>query len=191
MILVDVNVLVYAHRVDMAEHAEYAAWMTAAAEGTEPFALSAATVAGFPRVVTHPRIFSSPTTSDVAVEFIDALAEARSVGGWSPRNGGGRSSPTCAGDPERAATSCPMRCWQPLPSSTAAGLPRPTVASPASPACTGFTRCVAADRRMRDCRIAFGSFVSLTAVAWRGGTEKDGDHAQVPDADRGRRDLLR
>ncbi len=31
----------------------------------------------------------------------------------------------------------------------------------------------------------------VTAVAWRGGTEKDGHHAQVPDADRRGRDLLR
>ena len=76
MILPDVNVLVYAHREDLDGHASYAAWLTAVAEGDEPFALGAASVAGFVRVVTHPRIFTKPTAVEVAIDFVDAVAES-------------------------------------------------------------------------------------------------------------------
>lgn len=76
MILLDVNVLVYSHREDMAEHADFAAWLTGLAEGTEPFALCAGSVAGFVRVVTHPRIFVNPTSLDVALRFIEGLTES-------------------------------------------------------------------------------------------------------------------
>jgi toxin-antitoxin system PIN domain toxin len=68
--LCDVNVLVYAHRPDsVADHAEYAAWLTALASGVEAFALSEAVLSGFVRVVTNPRVFADPTPIDVALKF--------------------------------------------------------------------------------------------------------------------------
>lgn len=78
MILPDVNVLVYAHREDMTEHAGYAGWLTEVAGGDEAFALSSASAAGFVRIVTNPRIFRQPTTTSVAVSFIDALMKSPS-----------------------------------------------------------------------------------------------------------------
>ncbi len=69
----DVNVLVYAHREESPEHAKYAAWVTALATGPEPFALSEVAMHGFVRVVTNRKIFSPPSTSAQAFQFLDAL----------------------------------------------------------------------------------------------------------------------
>lgn len=76
MILPDVNVLVYAHREDMAEHVDYATWLTHLAEGDAAFALGSISAAGFVRIVTNPKIFKKPTATAVAVSFIEALLES-------------------------------------------------------------------------------------------------------------------
>ena len=73
MILPDVNVLVYAHRREHTEHAEYAAWLGRVAESREPFALSEAVCSGFVRVVTNRRAFDPPTPLDLALEFVERL----------------------------------------------------------------------------------------------------------------------
>lgn len=74
MILPDVNVLVYAHRDDVAQHGGYATWLAQTAEGNEAFALTSSSTAGFVRIVTHPRIFEEPSATDVAISFVEALA---------------------------------------------------------------------------------------------------------------------
>ena len=71
----DVNVLVYAHREETAEHGRYAAWLIDLATGPEPFALSEPVLQGFLRIVTNPRIFDPPSTIPQAFEFLDALLE--------------------------------------------------------------------------------------------------------------------
>ena len=74
MLLPDVNVLVYAHRVDSDRHDDNARWLTATATGTQPFALSELVLSGFLRVVTNRRIFRVPSTTVLALEFVDQLA---------------------------------------------------------------------------------------------------------------------
>lgn len=76
MLCVDVNVLVYAHRIDLPEHSEYRQFLERLANGDEPLALSDAVLAGFVRVVTNRRIFSEPTGTAEAWEAIDALLAA-------------------------------------------------------------------------------------------------------------------
>lgn len=73
MMMPDVNVLVYAHREEVENHARYAEWVTALATGPEPFALSEPVLQGFIRVVTNPKIFKPPSTLAQALAFIDAL----------------------------------------------------------------------------------------------------------------------
>jgi len=74
MKLLDVNVLVYAHRPDaIHNHAEYAAWLTALAGGPGEFALSESVLSSFVRVVTNPRVFRNPTPVEVAIEFCEEL----------------------------------------------------------------------------------------------------------------------
>jgi toxin-antitoxin system PIN domain toxin len=69
----DVNVLVYAHRGHLHQHAAAAAWLRDLATGAQAFALSELVIAGFVRVVTNPRIFSSPSTIGEALDFVDEL----------------------------------------------------------------------------------------------------------------------
>jgi len=71
--MLDVNILVYAHREDSPAHARYAMWVTAVANGLEPFALSGPVLQDFVRIVTNPRIFNPPSSIPQAFEFIDAL----------------------------------------------------------------------------------------------------------------------
>ena len=73
MLLCDVNLLVYAHRPDVAMHTEYRGWLEEARSGDEPLALVDQVLAGFIRVVTHPRVFRDPTPSPAALAFAAAL----------------------------------------------------------------------------------------------------------------------
>jgi len=73
MILLDVNVLVYAFRGDIPRHAEYRAWLLAASAGDTACGASDAVLSGFIRIVTHPRIFTPPAQVEDALGFIDKL----------------------------------------------------------------------------------------------------------------------
>jgi toxin-antitoxin system PIN domain toxin len=71
--LPDINILIYAHRVESPEHDRYADWLAKAAERPEPFALSELGASGFIRIVTNPKIWQDPTTTEDALEFIQRL----------------------------------------------------------------------------------------------------------------------
>lgn len=73
---VDVNVLVYAHRLESPDHDRYRRWLDDARKGDEPLGLSDLVLSGFLRVVTHPRVFNEPTPLEVALAFVDALRTA-------------------------------------------------------------------------------------------------------------------
>ena len=75
MILPDVNVLVLAHRRDQDDHDRVRSWLEDEVNSDRPFALADVVVAGFLRVVTHPRIFNRPTKLDGALAFVDGLVE--------------------------------------------------------------------------------------------------------------------
>lgn len=76
MRIVDVNVLVYAHRSDTPRHSDYQSWLLEAANGTEPLGLTDQVLAGFVRIVTHPKIFGDPSGTDDALAFAAALRSA-------------------------------------------------------------------------------------------------------------------
>lgn len=73
MILVDVNVLVYAFRADANRHREYHRWLLAVLNGTSVFGMSEQVLAAVVRVTTHPRVFRVPSTAEQAFTFTDAL----------------------------------------------------------------------------------------------------------------------
>lgn len=73
MILTDVNVLVYAHRQDTAEHASLLAWLEGLLNGDQAYGYADQVLAGFIRVVTHPRIFSPPSSREAALAFAHAV----------------------------------------------------------------------------------------------------------------------
>jgi len=72
----DVNVLVAASRADHPHHQVALDWLTNALTQTVARAdlkLLATVVASFLRLVTHPRIFSTPTPTAQAIAFIDGI----------------------------------------------------------------------------------------------------------------------
>ena len=79
MLCVDVNVLVYAHRADLPEHAQYRALLDRLANGDEPLGLPDLALSGFQRVITNRRIFTTPATPEQAWAAVDLLVEAPAV----------------------------------------------------------------------------------------------------------------
>ena len=76
MMLMDVNVLVYAHREDVRNHAAYRDWLEAVINSNTAYAYSELALSGFIRVVTHPKVFESPTALDTAIAFTEQLKTA-------------------------------------------------------------------------------------------------------------------
>ena len=73
MRLVDVNVLVYAHRLDAARHQDYADWLRGLLAGQEPYGVSDLVLSGFLRIVTNPKVFKQPTPMDTGLAFTQLL----------------------------------------------------------------------------------------------------------------------
>lgn len=76
MILMDVNVLVAAHREDAPAHGVARTWLDGVVNGDEAFGICDVVLSGFLRVVTHPRVFSDPTPLPVALDFCEQLRSA-------------------------------------------------------------------------------------------------------------------
>ena len=68
------NVLIYAHRLEAPEHEAYARWLRRVATAAEPFAMSEIAMSGFLRIVTHRKVFKTPTPLDEALDFLTEIA---------------------------------------------------------------------------------------------------------------------
>jgi toxin-antitoxin system PIN domain toxin len=66
-------VLVYAHRRDANRHDEYRAWLEDVVASDQQFGISDLVLSGFMRIVTHPKVFKSPTPLAQATTFCEAL----------------------------------------------------------------------------------------------------------------------
>jgi hypothetical protein len=75
MILLDVNILVYAHREDSPKHLEYRRWVESLLESGQIFGLPDLVLSGFLRIVTHPKIFNPPTPVKDAWEFVEKIRQ--------------------------------------------------------------------------------------------------------------------
>lgn len=73
MVLIDVNILVYAYRTDSPDHAAVHRWLEETISSQSSFGLSERVLSGFLRIVTHPRIFDPPTPLEKALEFVETL----------------------------------------------------------------------------------------------------------------------
>jgi toxin-antitoxin system PIN domain toxin len=71
--LVDVNVLVYAHREDAPEHSHFRSWLEHWIDSDSAFGMSDLVLSGFVRIVTHPRVFKKPTPTKLALEFVESI----------------------------------------------------------------------------------------------------------------------
>jgi uncharacterized protein len=75
VILIDVNILVYAHRADVENHERYHDWLTNTINNDAAYGVSDLVLSGFLRIVTHPRIFHDTTPLKVALGFIEEIRE--------------------------------------------------------------------------------------------------------------------
>lgn len=75
MLLVDVNVLVYAHRSDAADHNRYREWLESLINSDFAYGMSDLVLSGFLRIVTHPRVFHEPSPLDKAYAFVAELRD--------------------------------------------------------------------------------------------------------------------
>jgi toxin-antitoxin system PIN domain toxin len=75
VILLDVNVLVYAHREETDRHEEYRSWLEEQLDSSTGCAVSDLALSGCLRIITHPRIFNPPTPMEQAIAFVKELRE--------------------------------------------------------------------------------------------------------------------
>src|SRR5690348_8357223 len=76
MIAVDTNILVYAHREDADWHDRADAAIVGLAESSREWAIPWPCLHEFIAIVTHPRIFRTPTPIDLAFGQIEAWIES-------------------------------------------------------------------------------------------------------------------
>ena len=73
LLLLDVNVVVAAHRPQHQHHQEVRSWWDQTVNAAQTFAVPAMIWASFLRLVTNRRVFSVPSTVGEAFGFIEAL----------------------------------------------------------------------------------------------------------------------
>ena len=73
--VIDTNILVYAANRDAEEHHAAFSFLTAAAEGADPWYLTEGILYEFLRVTTHPKVFDRPLTWRQAIEFLQPLLQ--------------------------------------------------------------------------------------------------------------------
>ena len=87
MILVDVNVLVYACRQDAIRHDEYHGWLTDALSTGDPVGIAPESLGAVVRITTHQRIWTNPLSIEEALAFTSTIREAPSVVPVQPGEG--------------------------------------------------------------------------------------------------------
>lgn len=98
MIAIDANILVYAHRAETPLHDLARTTLKSLAETALAWALPVFCIGEFVRVVTHPRVFSPPTSLEIALTYVTHLLESPGVRLLTP----GPSFPTLFAEACRA-----------------------------------------------------------------------------------------
>ena len=75
MILIDVNIFVYAKRQDSPNHASFRAWLEETLRSESIFGVSETVLSGVVRVLTHRQIFRDPTQLDEALEYVNSVRD--------------------------------------------------------------------------------------------------------------------
>ncbi len=73
MILIDTNLLVYAHQETSREHERYAEWLAGVTTGPHAFGMSDLVLSSFVRLVTNPRMYKNPVPIDRALDFVESI----------------------------------------------------------------------------------------------------------------------
>lgn len=83
MILLDANLLIYAHVSSFPQHAQARSWLDAELNGSGPVGLPWPSLLAFLRIVTNPRVFERPEPVMDAWRQVHAWLEADVV--WIPQ----------------------------------------------------------------------------------------------------------
>ena len=75
VILIDVNILVYAKRLDSVNHTKFRAWLEEALASEAIIGSSELVLSSVVRILTHPQIFREPTQLSEALEYVVYLRE--------------------------------------------------------------------------------------------------------------------
>jgi uncharacterized protein len=73
MVLVDVNILVAAHRHEDPQHERICSWLERELSADRAYGFCELVLSGFVRIVTHPKIFRAPTPVEIALEYVEAI----------------------------------------------------------------------------------------------------------------------
>ena len=84
MMLMDVNVLVYAHREYVNNHLAYRSWLESVINSNTPYGYSELVLSGLIRVVTHPKVFEQPSSLDAAIGFAQQIRSGRQAARLAP-----------------------------------------------------------------------------------------------------------
>ena len=76
MLLLDVNVCVYAFRRESRGHEKFKSWLEQVLSGPEPVGLPEQALASVVRLVTNHRIYQDPSTPTAVLSFCDSLLDA-------------------------------------------------------------------------------------------------------------------
>jgi toxin-antitoxin system PIN domain toxin len=79
MILVDVNLLIYAVNEDSRDHKKAKSWLESAVSGSETVGLPWIVLLAFLRLMTRPKLFQKPLSVDTAFDVMDAWLQQPSV----------------------------------------------------------------------------------------------------------------
>ena len=75
MVLLDVNVLLYAHREETPDHLKYRSWLEELIHSPQAYGMTDMVLSSFLRIATHPRIFDPPSPLDAALTFSDQVRD--------------------------------------------------------------------------------------------------------------------
>jgi len=79
LILPDVNVLIYAFRVDSKDHARYKEWLEDVVNGPSAYGMSPQVLASVVRICSHPKIFAQPSDIDELLGYCSILVSQPKV----------------------------------------------------------------------------------------------------------------
>ena len=79
MILLDANLLIYAHNQSSLEHPKARAWFEKLLSGPEPIGIPWQSISAFVRIITHPRLPGRPVPAATAIAIVDGWLEQPNV----------------------------------------------------------------------------------------------------------------
>jgi uncharacterized protein len=75
VILIDVNIFVYAKRLDSLNHAKFHSWLEDMLNSETIIGSSELVLSSVVRILTHPQIFREPTQLEEALEYVNYIRE--------------------------------------------------------------------------------------------------------------------